>query len=528
MERSDIAPLEAVLCTEELARRPSRPPDHAKENRALVALADALTHSPETILQTLADTILDVLDAGSAGLSLLTTINGEERFYWAAIAGLWKPHLGGGTPRHFGPCGDVLDRSTPLLYRHPEQRYEYLGAATPVAVECLLVPFYLGGRAVGTIWAMAHDALRRFDSEDERLLIVLGRFASSAYAVATQLGNAPIAPPAAPRRRASAPAPARDEIIGSSPAIKLVLKNIQRVAPMETTVLITGETGTGKGLIARAIHQRSARAAGPFVGVNCGAIPQTLIASELFGHEKGAFTGAGGRRIGRFELAAGGTLFLDEVADLPNESQTALLRVLQEHEFERVGGNDAIRSNVRVVAASNRSLHEAVEAGTFRKDLLYRLNVFPIEVPPLRRRRTDIPLLIDYFVRGFADRSGKPIPRLSPETRELLQEYDWPGNVRELQNLIERAMILSDGRALDVDPRWLSDASSESVPARRPTKPLVAQEQRMIEVALAESRGRVAGPFGAAARLGIPPSTLESKIKALRIQKARFKLSPAD
>jgi transcriptional regulator with GAF, ATPase, and Fis domain len=314
-------------------------------------------------------------------------------------------------------------------------------------------------------------------------------------------------------------------IIGTSPAIREVLSHVSRVAPTDSTVLITGETGTGKELIARAIHKRSPRSARAFVAVNCAAIPSSLIASELFGHEKGAFTGALQRRQGRFELADGGTIFLDEVGELPAETQVMLLRVLQEREFERVGGSRPIRVNARVIAATNRDLHSAVADGTFRADLFYRLNVFPLDVPALRERRADVPLLVEYFIHRYAKRAGKRIGSVTQETSGLLQSYDWPGNIRELQNVIERAVIVSDSETLSVDERWISVHRSPTPPtvATAPISTLATQKKDFIEAALTESRGRVSGPFGAAARLGVPSSTLESKIRALKIDKERFK-----
>ena len=315
-----------------------------------------------------------------------------------------------------------------------------------------------------------------------------------------------------------------EEIVGASPPLRTVLSHVSKVAPTDSTVLIAGETGTGKELIARAIHKRSPRAPRAFVAVNCAAIPSSLIASELFGHEKGAFTGALQRRQGRFELADGGTIFLDEVGELPAETQIMLLRVLQEREFERVGGSGPVRVNVRVIAATNRDLHAAVADGTFRADLFYRLNVFPLDVPALRDRRSDIPLLVEYFTHRYAKRLGKRIRRVTKATSTLLQSYDWPGNIRELQNLIERAVILGDSDTLSIDPRWLAGRSLGTAPvAGLSTGTLATHEKDAIEAALTESKGRVAGPFGAAGRLGVPASTLESKIKALRIDKQRFK-----
>jgi formate hydrogenlyase transcriptional activator len=316
-----------------------------------------------------------------------------------------------------------------------------------------------------------------------------------------------------------------EEIIGSSEKLRRVLVHVARVAPTDSTVLITGETGTGKELVARAIHKRSQRAARAFVSVNCAAIPPSLVASELFGYEKGAFTGATQRRLGRFELADGGTIFLDEIGELPPETQVALLRVLQERAFERVGGNLPIALNLRVVAATNRDLLAAVEAGSFRRDLFYRLNVFPIHVPPLRDRVDDIPLLVEYLTQRYAGKAGKKIKSVKKKTLELFQAYDWPGNIRELQNVVERAVILCDGDTLVVDETWLQ---RESPPPSGASRGLgrrldANQEKKIIETALTESRGCVSGSDGAAARLGIPRSTLESRIRTLGINKHRFK-----
>jgi formate hydrogenlyase transcriptional activator len=278
-------------------------------------------------------------------------------------------------------------------------------------------------------------------------------------------------------------------------------------------------------LIARAIHKRSKRATGAFIAVNCAAIPAALIASELFGHEKGAFTGATQRRVGRFEAANGGTIFLDEIGDLPPETQIALLRVLQERKCERVGSNVSISSDVRVLAATHRDLSAAVSAGTFRQDLFYRLNVFPIQMPALRERVDDIPLLVEYFIDHYGKNVGKKFRKISAGTLEMLQAYDWPGNIRELQNVVERAAVLSDGDTFYVDETWLQ---WEAPQGPRPTAflpTMLRQEREMIESALAASGGRISGPSGAATKLGIPTQTLESKIKRLRIDKNRFKIS---
>jgi PAS domain S-box-containing protein len=320
-----------------------------------------------------------------------------------------------------------------------------------------------------------------------------------------------------------------EEIVGTSPALKHVLSLISKVAPSASTVLITGETGTGKELVARAIHRRSDRARRPFVSVNCAAIPRDLIASELFGHEKGAFTGANQQRLGRFELAHGGTIFLDEVGELPSETQIALLRVLQEHEFERVGGNRRIRVDVRVITATNRDLQAAITAGSFRNDLFYRLNVFPLEIPSLRERRADIPLLVEYFIDRYARKAGKQIKSVNKKTLELLQSYPWPGNIRELQNVIERSVILCEPESFSIDESWLPQQPllpAEPKPQVELPRRLLLQEKNMIEAALKETRGRVSGQAGAAVRLGIPRSTLESKIRSLKINKNRFRPSP--
>jgi transcriptional regulator with GAF, ATPase, and Fis domain len=319
-----------------------------------------------------------------------------------------------------------------------------------------------------------------------------------------------------------------EEIVGTSPALQAVLSAAIKVAATDSTVLITGETGTGKELVARAIHRRSVRASRPFVGVNCAAIPRDLIASELFGHEKGAFTGATQQRLGRFELANGGTIFFDEVGELPAETQIALLRVLQEHEFERVGGTRRIPTDVRVIAATNRDLQAAISTGSFRSDLFYRLHVFPIEAPSLRERREDIPLLVEYFIDRYARKAGKHFKNVEKRTLQVLQSYPWPGNIRELQNVIERSVILCESDIFSIDESWLPLPLPATESKRHIGLPrrLQAEEKNMIEEALEASRGRVFGPTGAAAKLGVPRSTLESKIKALKIDKNRFKMNP--
>ena len=329
----------------------------------------------------------------------------------------------------------------------------------------------------------------------------------------------------ASRDSLSRPSGNLEEIVGASPALKTVMQQVNRVAPTDSTVLILGETGTGKELIARALHARSRRSAGPFIKVNCAAIPASLIATELFGHEKGAFTGAMQRRLGRFEAADGGTIFLDEVGELPLETQIALLRVLQEREFERVGSSHPVSVDVRIVAATNRDLKAAITAGTFRQDVFYRLNVFPIRLPALRERAGDIPLLTEYLVERYARKIGKRFRRIAHDALQLLQAYPWPGNIRALQNVVERAVILSEGDTLTVDATWIqSDASPVPIPMDRLSATLAATERELIEAALAESRGRVSGPLGAAAKLGIPRQTLDSKIANLQISKHQYRV----
>jgi len=320
-----------------------------------------------------------------------------------------------------------------------------------------------------------------------------------------------------------------EEIVGTSSALQGVLSRLMKVAPTDSSVFVSGETGTGKELVARAIHKRSRRSQRAFVSVNCAALAPSLISSELFGHEKGAFTGAMQRRLGRFELANGGTIFLDEIAELPLDTQVALLRVLQEREFERVGGTQPVKIDVRVIAATNRDLEAAVADGTFRPDLYYRLNVFPIQVPPLRERQDDVLILLEYFVHRFAQKMGKQFGKIDKRTVELFRSYPWPGNIRELQNVVERSVIVSSDEVFCVDAAWLSrDSRRVSLPQHPEPADAdedASRERQIVEDALARSRGRVSGPSGAAARLRVPPSTLEHRIKKLRIRKSHFKLS---
>jgi formate hydrogenlyase transcriptional activator len=314
-------------------------------------------------------------------------------------------------------------------------------------------------------------------------------------------------------------APWFEEILAHSAELKRVLDTVEQVAATDATVLVTGETGTGKELIARAIHRRSARARGPLVKVNCAAIPPTLLASELFGHERGAFSGAVERRKGRFEQAHGGTLFLDEIGELPQEMQVLLLRVLQEREFERLGGTQTLQVDVRLVAATNRDLAEDVRGGRFRSDLYYRLNVFPVHVPPLRDRAEDIPPLVAHFAEKYGERFGRKISRIDRNTMDVLQAHRWPGNVRELENTIERAVILSRNGTLSIDAGMLHGAAAETIAEDSAS----SEERSAIEAALKDSRGKVSGETGAAKRVGVPASTLEFRIKKLGIDKLRYR-----
>ena len=314
-----------------------------------------------------------------------------------------------------------------------------------------------------------------------------------------------------------------EEIVGSSTSLQKVLIAIDKVARTDSTVLVTGETGTGKELVAHAIHRRSPRSNRALVKVNCAALPAELIASELFGHEKGAFTGALNQRVGRFEAANGGTIFLDEIGELTSEMQISLLRVLQEKEFERVGGNRTIRTDVRVIAATNRNLEREVADGRFRMDLYYRLNVFPVHVPSLRERSDDIPILVDYFAARLASRMGKRIREIDKQTLDTMQRYLWPGNIRELQNVIERGVILADGEVFRLEPGTLTQEFPSGFSTSLDSAALHGDQKTEIEAVLRETRGRISGPDGAAARLGLPASTLESRIRALRINKHQFR-----
>ncbi|MEO8503875.1 MAG: sigma 54-interacting transcriptional regulator [Acidobacteriota bacterium] len=393
---------------------------------------------------------------------------------------------------------------------------------------CLRAPLLVGGKLIGAL-SFAWESPRHLGAEDVELLASVSGLVATAVAnslayeeigrLKNQLQHENLLLREELDQRSMF-----EEIVGDSPALRRVLQRIERVAPTDATVLLIGETGTGKELFARAIHRRSARSARPLIAVNCAALPATLVASEVFGHERGAFTGAAERRLGRFELATHGTLFLDEIGELPIETQGALLRVLQDGTFERVGGTTTLHTDARLIAATNRDLRLAVDEGTMRSDLFYRLNVFPIEVPPLRDRREDLPLLLSYFVARHAARFAKRITRVAAATERALLDYDWPGNVRELENVIERAVILSESETLQIDRRWLDGVRPPATPVGETLPRALEQHQRrIIEAALEQSRGRVSGPNGAATRLKIPAATLESKIRKLKIDKFRYR-----
>ena len=404
----------------------------------------------------------------------------------------------------------------------------------------VMVPLFVREAFLGCLAYMRMDD-PRFDDRDRRLLEELSGPVAGAVANALAVQEILRLRAVAARENVALREEVAErgmfgEIVGGSAGLRVALAKVQKVAPTETTVLVLGETGTGKELVARAIHQRSPRAKGPLVCVNCAALSPGLIASELFGHERGAFTGATERRTGRFELAAGGTIFLDEIGDLPVELQVALLRVLQDQQFERVGSSRTLRADARVVAATHRDLREAVAAGSFREDLYYRLSVFPIELPPLRERRDDIPALVEHFASRLAARRGLLYVGVDPGSLERLMSYDWPGNVRELANVVERAMILSDGGPLQFEdlvpttmaaPRpdgaWVSPATAIHGNLREGMR---AQEKKLIEDALETCQGRVSGARGAAQRLGIPPATLDNKIRLYQIDKTRFRPRP--
>src|SRR3984957_19196838 len=417
-------------------------------------------------------------------------------------------------------CDDLLEKGG--LFRHKHHRAKDGVRSSPA------VPLVMRGQVLG-VAAFIRLKKRPFPPHERAILKDVSRALS--IATANALANEEIRKlrqqleaENISLREQLGQAPWFEEILAHSAELKHALEIVEQVATTDATVLITGETGTGKELIARAIHRRSERARGPLVKVNCAAIPDTLLASELFGHERGAFSGATERRKGRFEQAHGGTLFLDEIGELPQEMQVLLLRVLQEREFERLGGAHTVQVDVRLVAATNRDLAEDVRAGRFRSDLYYRLNVFPVRVPALRERRDDIPPLVAHFAEKYGERFGRPISSIDQKTLDLLQAHNWPGNVRELENTIERAVILSRNGVLSIDPEMLRDSSAPSSAANQNDSDDDSREERIvIENALKASRGKISGPKGAAKKLGVPASTLEFRIKKLAINKFRFR-----
>jgi transcriptional regulator with GAF, ATPase, and Fis domain len=631
----DRVPLESIICTHELHRRPARRPDFEALTRALVTLGRALAESPEYILQQLVETVLELCAAHSAGISLLEEENGRKIFRWHGVAGEYAPHLWGTTPREFSPCGTVLDTNTVQLMSHLDRHFTYFAHMEPRIAEALLLPFHLGGEPVGTIWVISHDQTRKFDSEDVRVIATLGEFAGYAYQALSgmlafknivstirepllvldgklrihtasrsfyqtfqvtqrstegcllhQLGNGewdiPILRtmledilrkdgvmeefevtsnfPSLGRRtmllnarklwREENPSGlillameditkrkrgeedsqrerdrlesiheemvevknSFEEMIGSSTIMKRVLGQVELVAPTDATVLILGETGTGKELVARAIHKLSPRRDLPFITLNCAAIPTGLLESELFGYERGAFTGALSQKIGRFEMAHRGTLFLDEVGDIPLELQPKILRALQEKAFERLGGTRTIPIDVRLLAATNRNLAQMMTDKLFRSDLYYRLKVFPITTPPLRDRPEDIPILARHFTQKYASKLDRTIEKISSETMRALVKWHWPGNVRELENFIERSVILTQGSTLNAPVAEIRPSAREPMEGET----LNHVEREHIIRVLRECGGVVTV---AAKRLGMVRTTLNAAMKRLGISR---------
>lgn len=451
-------------------------------------------------------------------------------------------------------AGWAFDHQQPLirrnLEREKESSTEFLLAEQGVRSICV-APLIVAGKSIGTLNLASNRADEYSDSDGELLQEVANQVALAvenmkAYEEIHAL-HAKLEKENVYLREEIRSEYNFREIVGSSAPLREVLEKVARVAPLDTTVLICGETGTGKELIARAIHDRSNRKKRTLVKLNCSAISAGLVESELFGHMRGAFTGAFERHIGRFELADGGTLFLDEVSELPLETQVKLLRVLQEGEFEPVGSNKTIQVNVRIIAATNRNLQEWVAAGRFRSDLFYRLNVFPVELPALRNRRSDIPHLVNFFLERFANKFGRKIDAVQNDTMDLLMDYAWPGNIRELQNIIERAVVLTTGTVLTVDPAFLPrtsvvgeyrHASSGAPPG--PDHPVIQNpaqsaeasfpsldqmERNHILAALHRSAGVIDGPKGAARILDLHPNTLRSRMSKLGISRKRHDIS---
>jgi formate hydrogenlyase transcriptional activator len=498
----------------------------ASRYEALLSISDMLQEHQhlEELLRDLPETISRVVDFGHLSMMLMRPLTNKP--YWYVL-----PDEG---PRSLTLKCDLPVEQEWLLwsYKHqqatviPDQTFEYrrdwlrdreleLGYAVPLTA---------AGRRIGALFLGRTHETGVPDDEARFLLALARRIALAAERLLLWEESAAGRENAALREEVTSTS-MFEEIVGSSKSLYSVLAQVTKVAPEDATVLVTGESGTGKELIARAIHRRSRRSRGPFIRVNCAAIPPSLIAAELFGYEKGAFTGANQRHIGRFESANRGTLFLDEIGDMPAETQIALLRVLQEREIERVGGVRSIPVDVRVIAATNRDLSTEVNQGNFRLDLFYRLNVFPIEVPPLRERKDDVLVLAKYFIERFASASGKKIHNIDGRTVDLLQRYDWPGNIRELQNVLQRAVILCEGGTIFVEEGWLRSGKRRSKVPMALDSFLLKEEKKLIEAALEEAQGRISGPGGAAEKLGLPRTTLESKVRSLKIDKHHFRVA---
>jgi formate hydrogenlyase transcriptional activator len=539
------------------------PPHNRSRSALLLRLWEAISAERELpgVLATLADVLVPLMPFEAVGIIDFSTSAGkriEERQHkLIALHVVGVPTREGESPNELaqrsskmaklpeGPCPQPLQEVRPLITYPAIGEQEMTGE--PYVCGDLLekegwfehefhlaqsgirayasVPLITRRQLIG-VAAFTRVEARPFRPEDVDILRDIGRALS--VATANALANEEIRKlreqleaENSSLRAQLGQAPWFEDILAHSAALKRVLDTVEQVATTDATVLITGETGTGKELIARAIHRRSPRARGPLVKVNCASIPDTLLASELFGHERGAFSGAVERRKGRFEQAHGGTLFLDEIGELPQDMQVLLLRVLQEREFERLGGTSTLQVDVRLVAATNRNLPEDVRAGRFRSDLYYRLNVFPVHVPALRERPEDIPPLVAHFADKYGSRFGRKISRIERKALDVLQEHSWPGNVRELENTVERAVILARGGTLTVDPSMLRETAA--IGSLRQNSQGRSEEREVIEAALSAAGGKVSGVDGAAKKMGLPASTLEFRIKKLGIDKFRHR-----
>ena len=498
-----------------------------ERRRALLEVNDALVlhRERDPLFAAITEALRGLLPFDRSSVALRDP-GGETFTIWALAGTVGHAPVGTTRPCQSSNTGWILSSKRPMVI--PDWRSESRFTERSLLLQAgilstVSVPLLAAGRAIGVLHVGSREA-NRYAAEDADLLQDLAQ--QVALAIENMLAYQEIARLKARleeenvylREEARCGA-GLDGIIGESPAIRRVKQAVATVAGTDATVLISGETGTGKELVARAIHEGSPRRGRTLVKVNCAALPASLIESELFGHEKGAFTGALARKLGRFELADKGTIFLDEVGDLPVELQAKLLRVLQEGEFERVGGIQTLKVNARVVAATNQDLGKAIEAGRFRADLYYRLNVFPITLPPLRERKEDIPVLVRHLVIRNAVRLGRRIDEIPEWETEALVGYGWPGNVRELENVVERAVILTRGRALELGDCLPVAAPASPSPSRIQT--LAELERNHVLEVLKSTRGRVSGPRGAAHLLGIKPTTLEARIRRLGIQKPR-------